>query len=157
MLNSIAVKNYQSLVDLSLELGMFTVVVGETDSGKSAFVRAVKSLVENTTGNKFITFGKKYSSVELLSAEGKLIWKKQKTTASYDLNGVVMGKLGGAVPEDVAKFLRMGEVDVGDSVSFNLNFACQFDSPFLVMDSGSYVAKVLGELSNVNLPSNACK
>lgn len=41
---SIRVQGFQSLYDVSLDLGGFTVIVGPSSSGKSAFIRSVKAV-----------------------------------------------------------------------------------------------------------------
>jgi hypothetical protein len=56
-------------------------------------------------------------------------------------------KLAGAVPPDVARLLGLGEI----------NFAGQFDRPYLLTESGGQVARVLGELTNVTLVFDAAR
>ena len=45
MIKAVQVKGYQSLYDIKVELGMFTVIYGESDVGKSAFYRALRGLI----------------------------------------------------------------------------------------------------------------
>ena len=47
--------------------------------------------------------------------------------------------------------LRMRELTFDGADKYHLNFAQQFDMPFLLDDSGSKVAKILGEITNVNV------
>jgi DNA repair exonuclease SbcCD ATPase subunit len=56
-------------------------------------------------------------------------------------------KLGGEVPPDVAHLLQLTE----------LNFAAQFDRPFLLDSSGGEIARVLGRLTNVTLLFDAAR
>jgi hypothetical protein len=51
------------------------------------------------------------------------------------------------VPPDVTTALRLEPVPVNGT---SVNFASQFDKPYLLDESGATVARVLGELTNVN-------
>jgi len=55
-------------------------------------------------------------------------------------------KLGGDVPDAVSSALGILPVETGKQ---SLNFAGQFDRPYLLDETGSVVARVLGELTNV--------
>ena len=47
MLERLEVKDYQSLADIDIPLGRFTVIVGPSGNGKSALIRALRALWEN--------------------------------------------------------------------------------------------------------------
>ncbi len=70
MLREIRVKNYQSLRDVKIVPGDFTVIVGESDVGKSALVRAIKAPLINRTGQDFISDGAKQAGVALSFNDG---------------------------------------------------------------------------------------
>ena len=65
MLNRLRIRNFQSLEDIDLELGQFTVIIGESDTGKSAIIRALKYALINKVGTGFIRHGEKQAAVEL--------------------------------------------------------------------------------------------
>ena len=54
MLERIEVKDYQSLADVDIPFGRFTVIVGPSGNGKSALIRALKALCFNQVGHRFI-------------------------------------------------------------------------------------------------------
>lgn len=150
MLTSLDVKNFQSLKDVHLDLGLLTVIVGNSNSGKSASVRALKAMANNVRGSSCITQGFKAASVTVSSDDFKITLEKSEGTSSYRV--CVVGepdkeytKLAGDTPEDVTKLLGMSPIKDGLSI----NFAGQHDSPFLLTSSGASVARILGELTNV--------
>jgi len=150
MIKSINIQNFQSLVDVDIEPGQFTVLIGASDLGKSAIVRALESLIHNRTGQGFIRHGQKGCFVGLNISESHIVeWTKGKS-ASYSVDGKYFEKIGGSVPEEVSDVLKMGEVIVG-GVKLFPNIHSQFDAPFLVTESTASKAKILGEISGLNI------
>lgn len=153
MFKSIRVQNFQSLRDVTVELAPFTVIVGATDSGKSAFFRALSTLVSNRRGADFVTHGERICTLTAQLDQGQLKLQRGKATAD-NFYEVTVGeqvdtytKLSGAVPEEVSAFLRIPAKDP-------INFASQFDKPYL-LDTKEYssadAARILGALTNVHL------
>jgi DNA repair ATPase RecN len=155
LLKSLKIEGYQSLQDVKLDLAPFTVIVGESNVGKTAVIRAVRALLENETGTSFITKGKRSAIVLIEKDNVSVRWQKTAKIAEYDIivgNDVrSYGKTGGAVPEDVVKAMRMGEISLGSGIKFTPNFHNQFSLPFLADETSPRVAKILGELSGVNI------
>ena len=61
----VQVKNFQSLKDVELEIEGFTALSGPNNSGKSALMRAIRGVFQNTGGTSFITHGEKEMEVSL--------------------------------------------------------------------------------------------
>lgn len=160
MITDLDIRDYQSLARAQIQLGPFTVITGPTGSGKSAVVRAVRLLAFNARGTSYIRHG----ASSVLSAAGitdGTAEARQDWSAGIERGGrgkdsyyiapagggpvQTYTKLGGQVPEDVSARLRLTE----------LNFAGQFDRPFLLASSAGDVARTLGELTNVTLVFNA--
>ncbi len=157
MISEVRVSRYQSLEQARISLGRFTVVTGHTGSGKSSLIRAIRLLVFNAKGTSFIRRGEKTCDVILTCPDegwGVRI-KRGRAADAYELagqaqSGVEMAtytKLGGKVPEDITSLLRITD----------LNFAGQFDRPYLLDASGGEVARTLGELTNVTILLNAAR
>lgn len=150
MLTQLVVRNFQSLRQVDLELGLFTVIVGPSSSGKSALIRAVKALTSNVRGNNVITRGQKAMAITGRTETHTVTLERSERTAAYrissDEGNLTFTKLAAAVPEQVSQALRIDPVTDAGSV----NFAGQFDKPYLLDETGSTVARVLGELTNVN-------
>jgi DNA repair ATPase RecN len=148
MIHKVAIKNYQSHHDTELELGNLTVIVGQSSSGKSAITRSLKALTSNQSGKAFITHGQQTTQISLTNDNGTVVLTKGKPEDSYVI--LPTGgeprrytKLGVGVPEDVSTFLGIPAKDA-------INFAGQFDMPYLLKDSAGEVARTLGELTNVS-------
>ncbi len=161
MIREIQVSHYQSLRSLKVRLGRFTVLTGPSSTGKSSFIRAVRLLAFNARGTAFVTRGEKACSVTMLGEDPELArpdedlvrqrqWKVVIQRGSKDaylldpaqeLSQKTYTKLAGKVPDPVTEVLRLGEV----------NFAGQFDPPYLLDATGGEVARVLGKLTNVTL------
>lgn len=154
-LSKVTISNFQSIKSAGLEIGKFTVIVGPSSSGKSAFLRAIKMLLSNARGSSFVTEGEKQTSVSAIFDDVEveiLRGTKNSYTVTAGGDSIDFTKLGGAVPEAVTEALRVEPVK-----GTHLNFAGQFDRPYLLDDSGSEVARVLGELTNVSILMKASR
>ena len=156
MLNHVSIKNFQSLRNVELELGKFTVILGESGCGKSAFIRAALKLSRNdavagiSSGEGWSHLPPKVANAEVtLDVDGHTVkWIKGKSN-SYVIDGQPLHKVGRSCPDEVQDILKMRELTFDGTDRYHLNFAQQFDMPFLLDDSGSKVAKILGEITNV--------
>jgi exonuclease SbcC len=151
-LTRLQVTNFQSLKNVDIELGVFTVIVGPSSSGKSALIRAVKALASNVRGTTAVTRGQKALAITARTETHVVTLERFERSASYKINGgeggnLTFTKLGGEVPFQVTDALRIEPVS---EQAGSVNFAGQFDKPYLLDESGSVVARVLGELTNVN-------
>lgn len=147
-LKRVRIIDFQSLHDVDLELGRFTVIVGPSDVGKSAVIRAIHSAVVNRSGQDFIRSGTKESKVALVFEDGVLAWLKGGST-TYKLGKKSFEKPGRTVPQEVAEFLRLGDIQVGEE-KLNPNIHGQFQPPFLVTSSPGTRARLIGEMSGIN-------
>lgn len=152
---TLGIANFQSIGQLKMPLGKLTIIVGPSNSGKSALVRALKMLLWNSTSPSYVRVGSASASVVLETAHAvvKLQRGPSPVGAKYTIvsaehpQGAEYPKAGKDVPADVARLLHIPPPNEGSS----LNFAGQFDRPFLLDDSGARVARLLGELTNVTL------
>lgn len=153
MLQQIKIKNFQSLHDIDIEFGKFTVIVGASSSGKSAFTRALKAVASNALNSDYITQGTKHSAVSVATDKGTVtIQRNTGGSSAYKVNPLG-GKesshtvLNRQVPSQVTSVL--GIAPTTKEVA-SINFASQFDPPYLLKESASNVARILGELTNVS-------
>lgn len=159
MISKISVQGFQSLVDVSLELEPFTVVVGRSSSGKSAVIRAIRALHTNGFSKEQITHGEKLGRItaERRTAEGiAVVCLERGASATYRLTQpggapVEYSKLARSVPEAVETALGIKAENI------ELIFGQQFDKPFLLDETGSEVARTFGELTNVSLIFTAAR
>jgi DNA repair ATPase RecN len=153
MLQEIRIKNFQSLHNISLEFGKLTVIVGASSSGKSAITRAIKAVASNALDSDYITQGTKRSAVTLKTDAGTVtIEREANGSSSYKVakNGSKESsytKLNRQVPAEATEVLGLTPwtKELG-----SINFAGQFDPPYLLKESAGSVARILGELTNVS-------
>ena len=158
-LQAVHIKNYQSLEDVCIALEGFTCIVGESDCGKSAFIRAVQGLTNNESGKSFVTYGQRDCQVKAVLVDepvSTVIWTKGYENC-YSIDGNLYDRVGSSCPEEVFSVLRVGELSVGNDIKFAPNFHGQFDIPFLMGRSGGQIAKILGEITNINILFDAAR
>jgi DNA repair exonuclease SbcCD ATPase subunit len=157
VLRRLEIRNFQSLERVDIPLGLFTVITGPTSAGKSAVIRAVRLLARNARGTDYITWGA--SSCSVAAGDGRMVARITRSRArgrdAYHLAHLVptpvsgghgwtaakYTKLNGQVPPQVTEALALGD----------LNFAGQFDMPYLLDVAGTGLARELGELTNVSM------
>lgn len=149
MITSVQVTNYQALQKVYLGLGRFTVIQGPSSSGKSGLIRALRLLVSNARGTTYISRGQKTTVVSVTVA-GTTVQVARGAINRYQVGDQEYTKVGSDVPEAVTKVLRMAPVNP-------VNFAGQFDRPYLLDETSGAVARTLGELTNVTVILNAAR
>jgi DNA repair ATPase RecN len=156
-LSEISVQRFQSLYDVTVPLGKLTVVVGHSNSGKSAFGRALRAISRNNVSPGYVTKGSSTAKLRAAFEDGSAVTlERGKGTSTYTLTDEhgheeLYAKCGTSVPDDVAKVLRTPE---GDPDVF---FSTQFDAPWLLDVTGTQAAKVLGDLTNVSVLADAAR
>lgn len=151
MIRRVQVSNFQSLVDLDLELGPLTVIEGRSSSGKSALMRALRAVASNVRGASVITRGAAGMAITVDTDTHRVaLTRGHNDGGRYEIVDLTTGnqqtytKLGGGVPPAVTAALRIAPAGTA-----SLSFAGQHDGPFMLQESGASVARVLGELTNV--------
>jgi hypothetical protein len=153
LFTELEIRNFQSLSHVKLDLGSFTLLTGESSSGKTAVFRALQALASNITGIRFLTVGAKQASISLKSESSVVTLERSKGAGAYRILDLGSGseetftKLGGTVPPRVSEVLRL---DPCDSDVGSINFVAQHDPPYLLKSTGSQIARVFGDLTNVS-------
>lgn len=151
-LAQLVIQDFQSIEGAVLDLAPLTVIVGKGDSGKSAVLRALRAALFNDSGDDFVRSGTKQATVALAFSDGNvLIWEKPLGKgSSYNLNGQPFTKLAGQVPAEVSDVTGFRAIEVDGSTSITPQMHDQFDQPFILFESGSRVARILGTLTKLN-------
>jgi len=103
VIKTLYVKHFQSLREVGIVLGRLTVVVGSTNVGKSALMRAVKAMVENRRGESFMFDGSADCQVSIDVGVDTVTWfKPLKKSAIFYLGGGSAGQPMRQVPQDMA-------------------------------------------------------
>lgn len=147
----VRIQNYQSLEDVTLEVQGLTVLTGPNNSGKSAVIRALSGVFQNTAGSHFVRFGQPHTSVHVSFGESdNILWEKGAKVNKYDVNGKVLDKVGlRVVPEEVTNYgifpLEVAGKDIWPQ------FAPQFDPLFLLNNTGTFFAEAISDASTVGV------
>jgi len=145
MITKIIIKNFQShkKTILNLTSGL-NVIVGTTDSGKSAIRRAIELVVSNRpTGDSFRSYWGGDTSVSLVTSEGhKVTRNKTDKNNSYVIDSTeTLKAFGVSVPNEVSNILNLTE----------LNMQQQMDAPFLLSKNPGEVAAHFNKIANIEV------
>lgn len=168
-LSRIRIRDFQSIASLDLPVSTNTVLVGETDSGKSAILRAVSTVFTLPRGDLFVRDNAQSCEIHLhFSTElGETIvsYSKQRKTSAqlaiyypgYQTDPTKSKKWEACqeLPPEVAA-LGISEVKLDSDTYIQLNLADQLEQPFLLSNE-SLAAKVLGRLSFVDRVNGALR
>ena len=142
MLKSIKIVNFQAHKRLEVDFDPHvTCLVGPTDAGKTAAVRALLWLVTNQPqGDAFLRWGSSHCKVEVF-IDDHVIVRKRGVGNTYTLDGKVLKSFGQSVPDPVAEILKLEEN----------NFQLQLDAPFWFLKSAPEVSRALNKIVNLEV------
>lgn len=168
---NVTVQNFQSIAHTSLQVTGLTVVVGPSDRGKSALLRAVEAALFNRPGEQFVRLGEKQATVTVQLPEEEITWEKGSGVNRFVLTkkdpageDTVYSRVGQKAPE-VLQTLGFKDVTIGARLQDNGKFeggetlrpqvARQFDKVFLLDASGGFLNEVLVGLSRLGILQRA--
>ena len=126
MIKAINLENFQSHKNSVLEFhnGM-NVIVGSSDSGKTAIIRALKWISQNRPGgDDFRSTWGGDTNVVVQTTENTIIRSKSKNANTYELDDHLFSAFGTDVPEEINSALNLNEI----------NLQQQMDDPFLLSE-----------------------
>jgi AAA15 family ATPase/GTPase len=153
----VRVQNYQSHVDTALHLGGFTVITGQNHVGKTAFLRAINSLITNSKGNGFIRGGEGEAKVTLtFDPKGEdpveVLWRKESgKSALYSYKGTQHQKVDSV--EEVDRFFAIAPIKIHDKV-LSLNYMNQHRPLIFTTSSPEFMYRVLVSLTSQTVIEN---
>lgn len=117
-------RNFQSISKAELEFVQgINVIVGQSNSGKSAIIRAIKGAILNPKGSqKFIKHGEDKLLVSIKYLDNDINWTRTNKESKYEVNG--------------EKYLKVG----------NSNLTKIIDKSGFVLDENDQLMNVEGEL-----------
>ena len=160
-IGSIAIDGFQSLVGVDIRLAPgVNVVVGESDVGKSAVVRALQGLIGNQRGDGFINnrTGKCRVAVRVPSDDdgATVSWEKPENSYRIDDNDPFK-KVGTSVPKEVLGLINMAPLELDKNSTRSINIVEQGGAKFLVEDKETDVAKTIGAITRLQPVYNAMR
>ena len=150
MVTKLSIENFQSHENSVLDFHPgVNIIIGKSDSGKSAVLRALRWAIKNEPG------GEAYRShwggdtlVQLQTSESDIISrKKTNATNSYSLNEQEFKAFGTKPPEAINDALRIGPT----------NLQAQFDSPFLLNETPGEVARYFNAVAHIDVIDRCLK
>jgi len=147
MLSRVVLRNFQGHKRLAVDFDpSVTTIIGPSDKGKSAVLRAIKWVCLNQpAGNDFLHHGAKRVSVTLIIDGTKVKRSHSNGKNVYKLNKQTYTAFGREVPEPVADFLRIS----------NINFQGQHDAPFWFSETAGQVSRRLNQIVDLEIVDHA--
>jgi len=163
----VAIENFQSIEKLSLNIEGFAAIVGRSNIGKSAVVRAIQCALTGATGTDFVRHlptcerlvrGNKkckcQATVMLKTDKLKLIWEKGDAVNQYTVwqagetgEGTVYSKIDRGTPDFLLPDFEPVKVGKDNNL---IQVSEQFDPIFLLNQSGNTVADVLSDVAQLD-------
>lgn len=161
----IILDNFQShkhsIIDLDERLN---VIVGPSDSGKSAIIRGIKwALYNEPSGDYFIREGEKECSVTLEFNDNSILKRyRSKSKNSYmfiNNNGEenIFEGFGSVIPEEIIEALGIRKIHLDTNETSAINLGEQLEGAFLLSEKTSTRASAIGRLVGVNVIDDALR
>ncbi len=145
MIKKLILKNFQSHKYSELEFNPgVNVIVGPSDSGKTAIIRALRWLVWNRPlGDAFIRHGTQKCKVELEVDDHRLGREKERKNGKnvYFLEETHFSAVGTEPPEEIKHFLNLQDTNIQQ----------QLDKPFLLDSSPGEVAQHFNRVARLDM------
>ena len=141
MIKSLTLQNFQSHKQSTLEFNPgVNVIIGPSDSGKTAFIRALRWLVWNRpSGDAFRSTWGGETKVTLSLDEIDIIRSKDKIE-EYKLGKTEFKAFKTEVPTEIIQALNLNEI----------NLQQQLDSPFLLTSTPGEVARHFNKIAHLD-------
>lgn len=150
----LTLENFQAHKNSELDLEAFTVIVGHSNAGKTAIIRALKSALYNDFKKSYVKIGEKSGTISLTGDKMNLSLTRDKAL-TYTINGTVYGAVGRS---ELQQLVDAGFFSIEiDKKKYYPQIARQFDNPFIISYSDSEISKLLSELSQTGKIKQAKK
>jgi exonuclease SbcC len=153
MIKELKIRNFQSHKNTTLNFDPgVNVIVGATDVGKSAIIRALRWVVWNRpSGDSFRSNWDGTTKVGVLTDSHGVVRIKSDSENKYVLNDSEDSKefkaLGTGVPDEINNALSLNEV----------NLQQQHDKPFLLSDTPGQIASFFNKVAGIDLIDKGIK
>ncbi len=142
MIKSIRIQNFQSHKDsiLDFEPGV-NIIIGRSDSGKSAILRAINLLTTNRpSGDSYRSNWGGVTKIEMDTDDAYVARIRSDTNNEYILGDSHFKAIKTDVPQEILDALNMSEINVQR----------QLDSPFLLSETSGEVAKHFNKIARLD-------
>jgi exonuclease SbcC len=143
ILHKLEIKNFQSHLNTILEFAPgLNAIIGASDSGKSAIIRALRWAVWNKPlGEEFVSWlGNGETQARLIFEGADIVRSQLKGVNAYYLNDEELKAFGASVPEEIAQALNIDKI----------NLQQQHARPFLLDDTSGEVARHFNRIAHLD-------
>ncbi|WP_052144856.1 AAA family ATPase [Halalkalibacter okhensis] len=157
-IRAVRLENFQSHLDTYVEFcNGLNVIVGQSDSGKTAILRGIRwALYNQPRGTDFIRVSSDFVRVSVTFENETTITRERtgsKNRYKIQKKGeeeLVLEGFGFHVPEEVMKAHGMDHLRIDHDNELMIHLSQQLDGPFLLENTSSIRAKALGRISGAH-------
>lgn len=140
------IKDFQSIKEAKIEVDGFTLLLGQSNQGKSACLRAFIAAVTNRFKTNQVRSGESCATIKVKYSDSPDVLVVQRSalggSPKMKLGSLEFSKLSRTVPSEVAALNNFGTLKVGED-GYSLNFHEQFQKPLLLEYSQKKVMEIL--------------
>ena len=142
MIKSITIQSFEAHDDTTVHFGEgMNSIVGLSNSGKSAIIRALMVVVGNEWDKDMVRTGSEFCRVKVETERGWVEAERGEKVNRWrcqEGNGEIQiyQKVGTSVPELATKILGMGKKDRGNGISEFPNFQTQLEKHYMLSEVG---------------------
>lgn len=154
----VRLENFQSHVDTTIRFHQgLNVIVGQSDSGKTAILRAIRwALYNEPRGTEFMRVGANFVRVTVAFDHGVTIIRERTSSKNRYIirkegeEDLILEGFGVHVPIEVIEAHGMDYLRIDQDTELMIHLSQQLDGPFLLEQSNSVRAKTLGRISGAH-------
>ena len=142
MIKSVSIQNFEAHEDTTVHFGEgMNSIVGLSNSGKSAIIRALMVVVDNEWSKEMVRTGYEFCRVKVETERGWVEAERGEKVNRWrckegDKEIQSFQKVGTSVPELATKILGMGKRDRGNGISELPNFQTQLEKHYMLAEVG---------------------
>ncbi|WP_209122314.1 AAA family ATPase [Alkalihalobacillus sp. BA299] len=157
-IKEVRLENFQSHLDTSISFtNGLNVIVGQSDSGKTAILRGIRWVLFNQPrGTDFMRVGGDFVRVTLtFASECSIVRERTNSKNRYIIkepgkDELVLEGFGIHVPQEVLDAHEIYPLRIDRDMELLLNVSQQLDGPFLLEQTASVRAKTIGRISGAH-------
>lgn len=153
---NLSVKDFQIIKNANLSfLPGLNCIIGQSNNGKSALMRAAKACIYNEPGTTSVRLGCNNFAVGL-QMNGHTVILQKGSNSIYKVDNEVYGKIGRTQLDEVANALGIKQLNINGS-NEEINFWDQMEKPFLLDRSETELFRFIVDSGKDNNVTTALK